>query len=198
MKEQRHGAQDPVVAGAQRLGCDVLRLAGALVEAHHPAAVDDVRVERVGGDVGVLVGADADPVAKRDLAAVAAAGGADGAALLLAAVDPVGKLVVGRDVVELGRGLVVPGAPGAAAVDRDVGALIGHEEHDLGMERVDPDAVVVVTAGRALDRSPGLAGVVRLVGGDVAGRRRRSGFSGMDSDLTESLRHGPMHVDSPC
>src|SRR6266404_5704520 len=43
-----------------------------------------------------------------DLAVLAPAGHAGRAALLLCAVDPVGKLVVGDDMVELRRGLVVP------------------------------------------------------------------------------------------
>ena len=97
-----------------------------------------------------------------------AAGNADRAALLLPAVDPVGELIVGRDVVQLRGRLVVPGAPGPAAVDRDDGPLVRGEEHDVGLQRVDPDPLVVVAAGRALDRRPRLAAVVRSIRGDVA------------------------------
>src|SRR5207249_1963135 len=95
-----------------------------LVEAGDLAAVDDVRVERVGGDVAVLLDADRVPVAEGDVAVAAAAGRADRAALLLAAVDPVGELVVGADVVELGGRLVVPGAVRLPAVDADDRPLV--------------------------------------------------------------------------
>ena len=109
MKQQRHRPEDAVLAGAQRLRRDVLRLAGLLVEADDAAAVDDVRVQRIRRDVGVLVGADTHPVAERDLPAVAAARDPDRTALLLSAVDPVRKLLVGRHVIQLRRRLVVPG-----------------------------------------------------------------------------------------
>ena len=52
------------------------------------------------------------PVAERDLAFVASAGDAGGSAFLLAAADPIGKRVVGADMVELRGRLVIPGAPG--------------------------------------------------------------------------------------
>src|SRR5207302_6215212 len=103
------------------------------VEARALAAVDDLGIERVGGDVAILIGADGMPVAEGDLAIVAAAGDAGGAALLLAAVDPVGNLVIGDDVIELRGGLVVPAAPGGAVVDADGGALVGGEEDDVGV-----------------------------------------------------------------
>jgi len=88
------------------------------------AAVDQIGMQGIGRDVAVFFDADGGPIAKGDFAEVAAAGGADGAAFLLASVDPVGKLVVGDDVIELRGGLVVPGAPGLAAVDADGCALI--------------------------------------------------------------------------
>ena len=117
--------------------------------------------ERVGRDVAVLFDADRVPVAERDLAVVAAAGDAGRAALLLAAVDPVGKLVVGDDVIELGRRLVVPGTPGLAAVDGDDRALVAGEQDDVGIVGIDPDGVIVVAAGRAADAGERLAAVGR-------------------------------------
>ena len=44
-----------------------------LVEARDLSAVDDIRIERIGRDVAVLLDADRMPVAKRDRAVVAAA-----------------------------------------------------------------------------------------------------------------------------
>ena len=99
-------------------GRDVLHLARAPVEARHLAAVDDVGVERIGRDVAVLLDADRVPIAKRDLPVVAAARDARRAALLLAAAHAIRKRVVGADVVELRRRLVVPAAPRLAAVER--------------------------------------------------------------------------------
>jgi hypothetical protein len=84
-------------------------------------------MQRIGRDVAIFFYADGGPIAKRDFAEVAAAGGADRAALLLAAIDPVGKLVVGDDVIELRGRLVVPRTPGLAVVDADGRALIDGE-----------------------------------------------------------------------
>ena len=71
---------------------------------------------------------------------------------LLPAAHAVGKRVVGAHVVELRRRLVVPGAPGVAAVDGDDRALVAGEQHDRRVVGVDPDAVVVVAARRAAER----------------------------------------------
>src|ERR1022692_4552839 len=124
-------------------------------------------MERVGRDVVVFLGAHGMPFAEGDLAIVAAAGDGGGSALLLPAVDPVGRLVIGDDVIELRGGLVVPTAPGSAVVDGDGGALIGGEEDDVGVQGIDPDGVIIVAAGRALDGGETVAGVVAAVGGGV-------------------------------
>jgi len=68
-------------------------------------------MEGIGGDEPVFVGAHRVPLSEGDLTVVAATDDADRPALLLAAVNVVGEFVVGADVVELGRGLVVPGTP---------------------------------------------------------------------------------------
>ena len=94
MEEQGHGAQEAVPAGPESLRCYVLRLPGSPVEAKDPAAVNDIGIEGIGRDIGVLVRAYADPVAEGDLPAVAAAGDADGAAFLLPAVNPVRGMVI--------------------------------------------------------------------------------------------------------
>src|SRR4029077_5932473 len=107
------------------------------------------------------------PVAEGDLPVVAAAGDAGGAAFLLAAVDPVGRLIVGADVVELRGGLVVPTAPGGAVVDADGSSLVGGEQDDVRIVGIDPDGVIVVAAWRALDGSEALAGICGAVGGGV-------------------------------
>ena len=147
-EQERRGAQEPVLPAAHRFGSNVLHLPGAAIELLHLAAIDDVRVQRVGGDIAVLLGPDGVPIAGRDLAVVAAAGDAGRAALLLAAVHPVRKPVIGDDVVELGGRLVVPATPRLAAVDRDDRALVGRDQQDdVRIVRVDPDRVIVVAAG---------------------------------------------------
>src|SRR5690606_5775766 len=79
--------------------------------------------------------------------------------ILLAAADAVGEGVVGGDVVHRGGQLVVPVAPGHAAVAGDDRALVGDHEQDVGVVRVDPDVLVVVAARRAAYRRPGDAAV---------------------------------------
>ena len=116
---------------------------------------------------------------KRELAVVAAAGDAGGAALLLAAADAIGEIVIGVDVVHLRGGLVVPGTPRFAAVDGDDGALIAHDEDDIGVVGVDPDALVIVAAGGAAESGPGLAGVGGFPG-DGAGDVDGVGIFGID------------------
>src|ERR1035438_2080238 len=101
-------------------------------------------MQRIGRYVAVLFYAQGGPVAECDLAEVAAAGGACRAALLLAAVDPVGELIVGDDVIKLRGGLVVPGTPGLAAVHADGCALIEGERDDVGIFGIDPDGMVVI------------------------------------------------------
>src|SRR5205807_140664 len=124
-------------AGADRFRADILRLAGAAVEARHLAAIDEVRIERVGSDIAILLDADRVKLAEGDLAMRATTAHGRRAAFLLAAIDPVGKLVVGDDVIELGRRLVVPGTPGLAAVECDNRALVASQKNDLRIVGID-------------------------------------------------------------
>jgi hypothetical protein len=116
-------------------------------------------LKRVRGDIAILLDADGVPFAEGDLAIVAAAANGGRAALLLAAVDPVGELVIGADVIELGRRLIVPAAPRLAAIDADRGPLVAGQKKDLRMVGIDPDRVVIVAAGSTFDRGESLATV---------------------------------------
>src|SRR5262249_8438633 len=107
------------------------------------------------------------PVMKRDLAIVASADHTRGAALLLAAINPVRMLIVSDHVVELRGRLVVPGTPRASPVDRDCGALIDSQENDVGILGIDPDAVVVVATGRAFPSNKVLTAIGGFVARDV-------------------------------
>ena len=103
------GSSRPTAAAGNRR--HARHLPRAPIVARHLAAEHDVRIERVGRHVAVLLDADRVPFAERDLPVVAAARDARRSALLLAAADAVRPGVVGHDVVELRRRLVVPRAP---------------------------------------------------------------------------------------
>ena len=102
------------------------------------------------------------PVAESNLSIIAAATDADRAALLLAATETIRKRIVGCDVIELRRRLVVPTAPCPSAIDGDDGSLIASKENDLCVDGIDPDVLIVVAAGRAANARPGLPSVNRL------------------------------------
>ncbi len=67
--------------------------------------------------------------------------------VLLRAIEAVGKLVVHRDLVDFGRGLVGLYRPGAATIARHVGAAIIGLHDQLAVLRVDPHIVVVAVRG---------------------------------------------------
>src|SRR5258707_551496 len=112
-----------------------LRLPGAFVItkefAVRAAAIDDVGIGWVRRDVRALAGSHGMPVAEGDRSIIAAARGVDGAAVLLCTVDMVRKLIVNAHVVHLCCGLVVPTAPGAAAIHAYAGALVAAGDHTL-------------------------------------------------------------------
>src|SRR5438045_2672530 len=121
------GPQHPEIFRFHRYRENVLRLTGASIEPRQFPANDDVRIERIGDDVTVLLSRDWLPVAERDLAFLTAALGSNRAAFLLPAVKPVRKRVVCADVIQLRRRLVIPRAPRCPAIHRDDRALIGAE-----------------------------------------------------------------------
>src|SRR5438445_646022 len=88
------------------------------------AAINGVGIRRVWHDVTAFTGAGGMPVAEGDSAVIAAAENIDTAAILLCAVNVVWKIIVDGHVVELCGGLVVPTAPGAAAVYAYAYALV--------------------------------------------------------------------------
>src|ERR1035438_9074755 len=97
-----------------------------LIAAPVAVAVEDVAVLGVGDDGGAFAGqAGGLPVAHGERAHARPGADADAAAILLRAVEPVGETIVGGDVIELGGGLVVPGAPGLSdGLSRNVNVAI--------------------------------------------------------------------------
>src|SRR5207248_5944314 len=106
--------------------------------------VDNGRIGRIGNVVVAFVSAHRMPVTEGDRAVVAAACDGHGAGILLAGIDPVGEAVVGGQMIELPGRLVVPAAPRSAAVDAHHRALVGAGDHAIGVERIDPDVVIIV------------------------------------------------------
>src|SRR5580700_3329495 len=115
------------------------------------AQIDDVRILGIGRHVSTLAPARGKPITRGDLIVIGTAGHGSASAILLRAVHDVGKLVVGDDMIELCSGLVVPRAPGPAAVQADCSALIRSQNHAVGIPGIDPYLMVIVPARRAPD-----------------------------------------------
>src|SRR5688500_3821231 len=108
------------------------------------------------------------PVAERDLSVVGPAWDTNRTRFLLPATDAVRTGVVGRDVIQLRRGLVVPGTPRPATVHRDDGALVRGQEHDVGVVWIDPEPVIIIPTRRAAKHLPGGAAIGRLPRNDAS------------------------------
>ena len=130
-------------------------LRGAFIEAREfPIGVvhiDDVRILRIDGDVTAFRPSHRVPVAFGDLGMIRAARNGSRAAVLLRSVNVVRELVIGRHMIELRRRLVVPGAPCLACINADGCTLIGAQDHPRRFGRVDPQRMVIIAAGRALE-----------------------------------------------
>ena len=85
-------------------------------------------------------------------------------------------------MVKLRRGLIVRGAPGRPAVERDDRALGRREQHDVGIPGVDPDTVIVVASRCAAQRAERPAAIGRLPRDNTA-REDDVGVRGMDPHL---------------
>ena len=139
-------------------------LPGLAVQPLDATAIDDVGIVRIRRDlIALAAGSDLVKLVHRDPVepAVAAAVDRRGARILLRSIDPVREAVVGRDVVELTGRLVVPAAPGLAAIDRDQRTLVDSENPPIRAFRVDPQGVEIVARRIALDRNEVRAAVVR-------------------------------------
>src|SRR5205823_7454643 len=110
-ENHRRSAKKSVFAGTHCFGADVLNFPRPLVEATDLSAVDDVRIERIGRDITVLLYAYRIPFTQSDRAVIATAHRSDRATLLLPPVDPVRYSIVRNHMVELRGRLVVPRAP---------------------------------------------------------------------------------------
>src|ERR1700730_5356591 len=98
-------------------------LPGSLVIAKHrtvpSAGVYVVWIRGIGHDVAKLKSPGRRPIAISDFAIIAAAGDGGGPAVLLRSVNVVRKMLISADVINLSGRLVVPRAPGFAAIHAD-------------------------------------------------------------------------------
>ena len=166
-KNQRSSAVKAIFAGTQNDGRNVLRLPGNAIKTRCFAAIDKIRIQRIGRDIPVLFYSYREPVTKRDPAEVASTRRARAPTFLLPAVHPVRKLIVRDYVIKLRSGLVVPGTPGLAAVDAESSPLVAAEKNNVGVFRVNPNRVIVIAAGSALECTEILPRVRRPVRGGV-------------------------------
>ncbi len=172
----------------ERVDLDVARVAGAAVEAREQGAlaagVEEVGIGGVRRDVAAFAAADGVGCgAAASTASPGRAGDADGGAILLRAADVIRNVAGGRDVIELGGGVLLAG-PGLAAVDGDVAAAIVAFDHARGIGGVDPEIVIV--AVRSAESAVGLAAVGRFVEAGVEDVHRVLGLGvGIDARVVE-------------
>src|SRR6516225_11121410 len=145
-KNQRKRAVIAILAAAHRLRSNISDFADVLAVAGELLAINNVRVARIDSDAAVFEHTGYAPIAERYFAVVAATFRGDATRFLLAAIDPVGEAVVGRDVKKLRGRLVVPTAPGLPSIHADGRTLVGGKRDGLGVFRADPDALIVVAA----------------------------------------------------
>src|SRR2546422_3151002 len=163
-KNKRQSPGAAVFSRVRERRLDVLVFAGAQTESSDRSAVHGVGIKWVGLDIAVFAaGLDGAPVVKAQGRIQTPAGRGGGTAVLLRAVDPVGKTVVGDDMVELAGGLVVPRTPRLAAVHGDDGALIAAENHALRFIGINPQKMIIVAAGRAFDGREALPAIARTI-----------------------------------
>ncbi len=123
------------------------------------AAVDDIRIVRVGRQVSAFAAGRRLPVALADAGAVGTMRDADGRVVLLGSVNAIREISVGGDPVKLGGRLVVVAAPAFAAVKRNLGAAVVSDDHPF--RRLGRDPEIVVVAVRRTDFLVGFAAVFR-------------------------------------
>src|SRR5215831_3141943 len=88
---------------------------------------------------------------------------ADGPAVLLRAGDPIRESAVGRDVINLRSGLVVPGTPRHRGIDTNNRTLIAAEHHAVRIVRIDPELMKIVAGWVTFNRCPRLACITRTI-----------------------------------
>src|ERR1700687_1189812 len=127
-KQWNRPVETVLAAKRDRRRGNIPHLSRGFGHSHHapsrPGVVHHIRVQRIWNGITAFSRTNRKPVALHDLSVVSAAGDACRAAVLLWPVHPAWKPVICRDPIKLSCRLVVPCAPGLAAVEADRRALI--------------------------------------------------------------------------
>ena len=130
---------------------DCLRLFRVMIVAGDVSAIrtgiNDIGICGIGSDIAAFPAADVVKVALIDAAAGTRSGNRDRGVVLLRSVQPVGKSVVGSDVIELRGWLVVERRPAGAAVSGNRCSAVVAVDQTPRIVGIDPEAMVV-TVGR--------------------------------------------------
>src|ERR1700752_2246669 len=70
-------------------------------------------------------------------------------------------------MVKLRRGLVIPTAPGLAAVEADGGSLVCSENHAGRVFRIDPKLMIIIPARRSTQYRDRLSSILRSVESNI-------------------------------
>src|SRR5271154_1145354 len=119
-----------------------------LQKSHRAVHEYDVGIGRVKSHETCLPTGQWKPIKVGDLSERASTGDRKRAAVLLAAVYPVGISVVGRDLFDLSCFLVVPRTPGLTTIETDRCPLIAAVHDMVRVSGINPPLIRVITSGR--------------------------------------------------
>ena len=173
-----------------RFRLDALRLTGFFVKSGNFPAVDQIRIQRIHRNVPVFLCTDRAPIPKRDLSVIASRGDHRRSAFLLPSIHVVWKLIVCAYVIKLCRRLIVPGRKRLPSVDCYDSSLIRSKDHDVGLQRINPDSMVVISARRASNTKPGFTAVGRFPGGHIRDENNIR-IIRVDTDFTKVITASP-------
>src|SRR5215469_6873391 len=123
----------------------------------------DVRMGRVNRYEARFPAGQREPIKVGDLSHRAPAGDRKCAAILLAAIYPVGIPVISGNFVNLSCYLVIPGTPGATTIETDRCTLVAAVHNMARVSGINPPLIRVVTSGRPFESDQS----VTAVGGSV-------------------------------
>src|ERR1700751_1119900 len=131
---------------------DVLRLHRPLVPAVHQTTartcIYNIGIARIRYHITAFAPAHVVPVLAADVAIIGAAGNRYRGVVLLRTINVIEKLVVGGNVVKLGRRLVVLRRPACARIYADGGAAVVAVDHPLRIRRIDPKPMMIAMRRR--------------------------------------------------
>src|ERR1700730_17980131 len=130
-----------------------------------PTAINSVGITGIRRDIAAFTCSSRMPVAESDCSVIAPAQNKNASAILLRTVNVIREIVVDGHVIELSCRLVVPTAPGVACVHTNAGALVAAKNHPLRIIGINPESMIVVAAGSALDGDESFPGVRGAIDG---------------------------------